>query len=133
MECLRGADTTPPRHRLAVLLLANLSQAGEGCAAILQTGSALAGLQFRRLIQLFLTGPSGSGGGAASTPQSAAAGSTGDAFEHLASVLQNVSKLEAARTILMDAERGIAPGLIRQLIVIGRGGGGGGGAGRFFG
>jgi len=80
--------------RACVALLANVSASDAGAAAVLQRGGAREGLHLRALLPL-LAAPDGP--------------------DLLGAVFANVSRLPAARALLLDAERLLLPTIAAQL------------------
>jgi hypothetical protein len=131
MDAVRDPECA--HRRDAVMLLANLTTSDEGAAAVLEdaptTGGggasgATPGQHLRRLVQALVATPDGGGrgrggAGAPSGGGGAAAGgggrAAGDPFEYAAHVLANLTRLEAARAILLEPERRILPALFPQL------------------
>lgn len=86
--------------RLLVMLLVNLTQLDKGISSLLQTDDEqMKGLYVMKLVRSFCR---------ASTE------SCGDQFEHVGSILVNISKKEAGRKILLDPKRGLLKQIIRQ-------------------
>lgn len=92
----QGCDIT----ELLVMLLVNLTQFDSGIESLLQSGDEkLQGLYIMKLVRSFCTSSSDK---------------KGDPFEHVASVLVNVSKKEEGRKLLLDPKRGLLKQIIRQ-------------------
>ncbi|GMH15308.1 hypothetical protein Nepgr_017149 [Nepenthes gracilis] len=86
--------------RLLVMLLVNLTQPEVGIASLLQTEDAkMHGLYVMKLVRSFSTTP---------------IEKQGDPFEHVSSILVNISKMEAGRKFLLDPKRGVLKQIIRQ-------------------
>ncbi|KAF0926047.1 hypothetical protein E2562_020728 [Oryza meyeriana var. granulata] len=96
----RGGEQ-PGLARSLVMLLANLTQVESGVAALLQVGDEkMQGLYVAKLVQSFC--------------RSSIESEDEDIFEHVASILVNISKVEAGRRILMEPKRGLLKQIIRQ-------------------
>ncbi|CAA0823864.1 ARM repeat superfamily protein [Striga hermonthica] len=86
--------------QLLVMLLVNLTQLDAGIESLLQQeDEKMCGLYIMKLVRSFCTSPSEN---------------KGDPFEHVASVLVNISKKEAGRKLLLDPKRGLLKQIIRQ-------------------
>ncbi|XP_044494549.1 protein HGH1 homolog [Mangifera indica] len=86
--------------RLLVMLLVNLTQLDDGITSLLQTDDErLQGLYLMQLVRSFCRSPTET---------------TDDQFEHVGSILINISKKEAGRKILLDQKRGLLKQIIRQ-------------------
>ncbi|KAF5443311.1 hypothetical protein F2P56_035874 [Juglans regia] len=86
--------------RLLVMLLVNLTQLDAGIASLLQTeDEKMHGLYVMKLVRSFCRTSSES---------------SDDPFEHVGSILVNISKLEAGRKLLLDPKRGLLKQIIRQ-------------------
>ncbi|URE05432.1 hypothetical protein MUK42_09181 [Musa troglodytarum] len=84
------------------MLLANLTQVDSGARALLQIGDdKIEGLYISKLVRSFCRSSPGD--------------SKEDTFEHVASVLVNISKVEAGRKILLEPKRGLLKQAICQL------------------
>ncbi|KAG1679930.1 hypothetical protein FOA52_006994 [Chlamydomonas sp. UWO 241] len=100
-------DGICPHPRLMAMLLANLTASDAGCSELLQLGQGkLEGLNIAVLLKKFMLsgmnyGMTGAG--------------TDDPFEHVASVLTNVTRLKAARLLLLQEGRGLLQVLVAQL------------------
>nr|XP_009385640.1 PREDICTED: protein HGH1 homolog isoform X2 [Musa acuminata subsp. malaccensis] len=93
----------PNLSRLLVMLLANLTQVDSGASALLQIGGdKMEGLYISKLVRSFCRSSSGES-------------KAEDTFEHVASVLVNISKVEAGRKILLEPKRGLLKQAICQL------------------
>ncbi|KAK3003637.1 hypothetical protein RJ639_019636 [Escallonia herrerae] len=98
MEMLykQGSDIS----RLLVMLLVNLTQLDAGIDSLLQSGDEkMHGLHVMKLVRSFCTSSNEK---------------KGDPFEHVGSILVNISKKEAGRKILLDPKRGLLKQIIRQ-------------------
>ncbi|PON57594.1 Armadillo-like helical [Parasponia andersonii] len=86
--------------RLLVMLLVNLTQFDAGITSLLQTGDEkMQGLYYMKLVRSFCRSSSEI---------------KEDAFEHVGSILVNISKNEAGRKLLLDPKRGLLKQIIRQ-------------------
>ncbi|QCD82485.1 protein HGH1 homolog [Vigna unguiculata] len=86
--------------QLLVMLLVNLTQLDAGAAAVLQTeDDKVRGLYVMKLVRSFCR----------TTHES-----DDDAFEHVGSILVNVSKQQEGRRLLLDPKRGLFKQIIRQ-------------------
>ncbi|PON67068.1 Armadillo-like helical [Trema orientale] len=86
--------------RLLVMLLVNLTQFDAGITSLLQTGDEkMQGLYVMKLVRSFCRSSSEI---------------REDAFEHVGSILVNISKNEAGRKLLLDPKRGLLKQIIRQ-------------------
>ncbi|KAA8529436.1 hypothetical protein F0562_033765 [Nyssa sinensis] len=86
--------------RLLVMLLVNLTQLDAGIDSLLQTGDEkMHGLYVMKLVRSFCTSSSDKNGAL---------------FEHVGSILVNISKREAGRKLLLDPKRGLLKQIIRQ-------------------
>ncbi|KAL6192756.1 hypothetical protein ACLB2K_033842 [Fragaria x ananassa] len=91
----------PNISRLLVMLLVNLTQLESGTASLLQTGDEkMQGLYVMKLVRSFCRSSSGE--------------DNEDPFEHVGSILVNISKKEAGRKLLLDPKRGLLKQIIRQ-------------------
>ncbi|XP_021722906.1 protein HGH1 homolog isoform X1 [Chenopodium quinoa] len=87
-------------RRLLVMLLVNLTQLDAGIASLLQVeDEKVQGLYVMKLVRSFCRSPDGS---------------KDDPFEHVGSILVNISKKEAGRKILLDPKRGLLKQIIMQ-------------------
>ncbi|XP_020257314.1 protein HGH1 homolog isoform X1 [Asparagus officinalis] len=86
--------------RLMVMLLANLTQLDSGARSLLQVGEKVEGLYVSKLIRSFC--------------RSSSDETSEDTFEHVASILVNISKLEAGRKLLLEPKGGLLKQIIRQ-------------------
>ncbi|KAL0296907.1 UNVERIFIED_CONTAM: protein HGH1 [Sesamum radiatum] len=85
---------------LLVMLLVNLTQLDVGIESLLQNGDEkMRGLYIMKLVRSFC---------ASSSERK------GDPFEHVASILVNISQKEAGRKLLLDPKRGLLRQIIRQ-------------------
>lgn len=92
----------PGQEDLLVMLLANLTAAEDGAAALLQLGRpGLEGLNLAILLKLFLEGD--------------AAGGEGDPYEHVATILPNLTRFKAGRQVVLEPGRGTLRALTSQL------------------
>eukprot|EP00262_Sarcandra_glabra_P021097 TRINITY_DN8715_c0_g1_i1.p1 TRINITY_DN8715_c0_g1~~TRINITY_DN8715_c0_g1_i1.p1 ORF type:complete len:337 (+),score=73.97 TRINITY_DN8715_c0_g1_i1:51-1061(+) len=86
--------------RLLIMLLVNLTQLDTGVTSLLQIGDEkMQGLYILKLVRSFCRSPTEA---------------TEDPFEHVGSILVNVSKLEVGRKILLDPKRGLLKQIIPQ-------------------
>ncbi|KAL0003913.1 hypothetical protein SO802_011474 [Lithocarpus litseifolius] len=86
--------------KLLVMMLVNLTQLDAGIASLLQTeDEKMNGLYVMKLVRSFCRSSSET---------------SDDPFEHVASILVNISKQEAARKLLLDPKRGLLKQIIRQ-------------------
>ncbi|XP_057508197.1 uncharacterized protein LOC130791102 [Actinidia eriantha] len=86
--------------RLLVMFLINLTQLDAGIDSLLQIGDEkMHGLYVMRLVRSFCTSSNEK---------------DGDPFEHVGSVLVNISKREVGRKLLLDPKRGLLKQVIRQ-------------------
>uniref|UniRef100_A0A6V7QUS0 Protein HGH1 homolog n=1 Tax=Ananas comosus var. bracteatus TaxID=296719 RepID=A0A6V7QUS0_ANACO len=91
----------PALARGLVMLLTNLTQVESGVAALLQIGDdKVEGLNVAKLVRSFC--------------RSSSRESADDTFEHVASILVNISKVEAGRKILLEPRRGLLKQVIHQ-------------------
>ncbi|XP_020104292.1 protein HGH1 homolog [Ananas comosus] len=91
----------PALARGLVMLLTNLTQVESGIAALLQIGDdKVEGLNVAKLVRSFC--------------RSSSRESADDTFEHVASILVNISKVEAGRKILLEPRRGLLKQVIHQ-------------------
>ncbi|XP_010257204.1 PREDICTED: protein HGH1 homolog isoform X1 [Nelumbo nucifera] len=98
MEMLYKQDCSIAR--LLIMLLVNLTQSDAGIASLLQTGDdKIQGLYVMKLVRSFC---------------SSSSEMREDPFEHVASILVNISKMEVGRKILLDPKRGLLKQIIRQ-------------------
>ncbi|KAJ4711335.1 ARM repeat superfamily protein [Melia azedarach] len=98
MDLLYKPDSTITR--LLVMLLVNLTQLDDGISSLLQTeDEQLQGLYVMKLVRSFCRSSSEI---------------SDDPFEHVGSILVNISKKEAGRKILLDSKRGLLKQIIRQ-------------------
>ncbi|XP_073032435.1 uncharacterized protein [Primulina eburnea] len=85
---------------LLIMLLVNLTQLDSGIENLLQQGDEkMHGLCVMKLVRSFCTSSSEK---------------RGDPFEHVASILVNISQKEAGRKLLLDPKRGLLKQIIRQ-------------------
>ncbi|KAK1309328.1 hypothetical protein QJS10_CPA09g01476 [Acorus calamus] len=86
--------------RLLVMLLVNLTQLDSGVASLLQVGDdKMQGLYISKIVRSFCR---------TSTETNE------DPFEHVGSILVNISKMEAGRNILLDPKRSLLKQIIPQ-------------------
>lgn len=86
--------------RLIVMLLVNLTQLDSGTASLLQSeDDKVRGLYVMKLVRSFCR---------------ATHESNDDAFEHVGSILVNITKQRAGRELLLDPKRGLLKQIIRQ-------------------
>ncbi|KAI9111794.1 hypothetical protein K1719_017484 [Acacia pycnantha] len=98
MEVLYKPECTITR--LLVMLLVNLTQLDAGSASLLQTDDdKVHGLYVMKLVRSFCR----------TTHES-----HDDPFEHVGSILVNISKQQAGRKLLLDPKRGLLKQIIRQ-------------------
>lgn len=91
-----GSSISP----LLVMLLVNLTQLDVGVTCLLQTGDEkMQGLYVMKLVRSFCR----------SSDEASE-----DPFEHVGSILVNISKQEAGRKLLLDPKRGLLRQIIRQ-------------------
>ncbi|CAM6106236.1 unnamed protein product [Calypogeia fissa] len=89
-------------NRLLVMLLVNLTQREAGAVELLQEQDAkLAGLHVNKLVRFF-TRFSGNKQGE-------------DAFEHVAAVLVNITRLKEGRTLILEQRRGLLKQILPQI------------------
>ncbi|KAK6133672.1 hypothetical protein DH2020_032582 [Rehmannia glutinosa] len=85
---------------LLVMILVNLTQLDAGIESLLQHGDEkMHGLYIMKLVRSFCASSSEN---------------KGDPFEHVASILVNISQKEAGRKLLLDPKRGLMKQIIRQ-------------------
>ncbi|XP_059655864.1 uncharacterized protein LOC132302890 isoform X2 [Cornus florida] len=90
----------PGITRLLVMLLVNLTQLDSGIDSLLQSGEEkMHGLYVMKLVRSFCTSSNEK---------------NGDPFEHVGSILVNISKRETGRKLLLDPKRGLLKQIIRQ-------------------
>lgn len=95
----RGGEQ-PGLARSLVMLLVNLTHVESGVAALLQVGDEkVQGLYVAKLVRSFCRSSDFEGQ---------------DIFEYVASILVNISKVEAGRRMLMEPKRGLLKQIIRQ-------------------
>ncbi|VAH12894.1 unnamed protein product [Triticum turgidum subsp. durum] len=96
----RGGEQ-PKLARSLVMLLVNLTQVESGISALLQAGDEkVQGLYVAKLVRSFC--------------RSSCDSEDEDIFEHIASILVNISKVEAGQRILMEPKRGLLKQIIGQ-------------------
>lgn len=87
-------------RQLLVMLLVNLTQLDAGITSLLQTeDEKIQGLYVMKLVRSFCRSSSET---------------SEDAFEHVGSILVNISKQEAGRKLLLDPKRGLLKQIVRQ-------------------
>ncbi|GFR42528.1 hypothetical protein Agub_g3428, partial [Astrephomene gubernaculifera] len=102
MEMIR--DGSVPHVDLLTSLLANVTISEKGCTDLLQIGQgSMEGLHMAVLLKKFVAS------GIALCPGDA------DPYQHVASVLTNVTRLAAARRLLLQPGRGLLAALVSQL------------------
>ncbi|KAL3636259.1 hypothetical protein CASFOL_020806 [Castilleja foliolosa] len=85
---------------LLVMLLVNLTRQDVGIEYLLQQGDEkMRGLYIMKLVRSFCTSPNEN---------------KGDPYEHVASILVNISQNEEGRKLLLDPKRGLLKQIIRQ-------------------
>ncbi|CAN0925991.1 Origin of replication complex subunit 6, partial [Linum grandiflorum] len=98
MELLYRPDSTITR--LLVMLLVNLTQLDAGISSLLQTDDEkMRGLHIMKLVRSFCRSSNDN---------------KDDPFDHVGSVLVNISQKEAGRKLLMDPKRGLLKQILRQ-------------------
>ncbi|KAF3778834.1 HGH1-like protein [Nymphaea thermarum] len=98
MEMLSRKD--PSLSRLSVMLLANLTRLDAGISSLLQIGDAkIEGLNLLKLVRSFCQSHNDT---------------KDDPFEHVSSILVNVSRTEAGRNLLLDPKRSLLKQIIPQ-------------------
>ncbi|KAF6160017.1 hypothetical protein GIB67_033101 [Kingdonia uniflora] len=86
--------------RLLVMLLVNLTQLDAGVSSLLQVeDEKMRGLYVMKLVRSFCT---------------SSYETREDLFEHVGSILVNISKSEAGRKIILDPKRGLLKQIVRQ-------------------
>ncbi|XP_022733736.1 uncharacterized protein LOC111287428 isoform X2 [Durio zibethinus] len=84
--------------RLLVMLLVNLTQLDDGISSLLQIGDEkMQGLYIMKLVRSFCR-----------------SSESDDPYDHVGSILVNISKKEAGRKMLLDPKRGLLKQIIRQ-------------------
>lgn len=95
-------NTCPGQEDLLIMLLANLTAAEDGAAALMQLGKpGLEGLNLAILLRLFLDTTNIKAGE--------------DPFEHVATILPNVARFVEGRQVLLEPGRGALKALASQL------------------
>ncbi|KAH7616908.1 putative Protein HGH1-like protein [Nannochloris sp. 'desiccata'] len=95
-------NTCRGQEDLLIMLLANLTAAEEGAAALMQLGkTGLEGLNLAILLRLFLDTTNIKAGE--------------DPFEHVATILPNVTRFKEGRQVLLEPGRGALTALASQL------------------
>ncbi|TYH96621.1 hypothetical protein ES332_A12G189900v1 [Gossypium tomentosum] len=85
--------------RLLVMLLVNLTQLDDGISSLLQIGDdKMQGLYVMKLVRSFCRSSE----------------TSDDPFDHVGSILVNISKKEEGRKMLLDPKRGLLKQIIRQ-------------------
>ncbi|XVF85938.1 hypothetical protein PTKIN_Ptkin17bG0157900 [Pterospermum kingtungense] len=85
--------------RLLVMLLVNLTQLDDGISSLLQIGDEkMQGLYIMKLVRSFCRSSE----------------SSDDPFDHVGSILVNISKKEEGRKMLLDPKRGLLKQIVRQ-------------------
>ena len=108
-EVVRTQDNSRDQIHTALMLLANITTAKDGTRQAMQIGAGdevLVGQNMRRLVERFV---------ATSAAQGAAATSEIDEWEHVASVLCNVTQIQEGRDLLRRRSTRIMPALLPQL------------------
>eukprot|EP00250_Pteridium_aquilinum_P005202 c15335_g1_i2 orf=161-1129(+) len=85
-------------NRLLVLLIVNLTQSESGARRLLQEADKLEGLFVRKLVRLFSKSSEG----------------PGDQYEHVSSILVNVTRLESGRKLVLDPKKGLLKQILPQ-------------------
>ncbi|BBN16642.1 hypothetical protein MPTK1_7g08110 [Marchantia polymorpha subsp. ruderalis] len=89
-------------NRLLVMLLVNLTQVESGAKRLLQEGDEkLAGLNVSRLVRFFTRFSSDK--------------ENEDAFEHVAPILVNITRLQSGRKLILDQSRGLFKQILPQI------------------
>jgi len=113
MEHVRGL--TCPHHDMLVMLLANVTLEEEGCMQLLQADDErLQGLNVAVLLKLFVD----TAEAASKVPEfGAPAGGVQapDLYEHVASVLCNITSVKKTRKVVLERGRGLLNALLPQL------------------
>ncbi|PPR95251.1 hypothetical protein GOBAR_AA25426 [Gossypium barbadense] len=95
--------------RLLVMLLVNLTQLDDGISSLLQIGDdKMQGLYVMKLVRSFCRSSETSASHSSVTPLQ------DDPFDHVGSILVNISKKEEGRKMLLDPKRGLLKQIIRQ-------------------
>ncbi|KAG8475653.1 hypothetical protein CXB51_032628 [Gossypium anomalum] len=95
--------------RLLVMLLVNLTQLDDGISSLLQIGDdKMQGLYVMKLVRSFCRSSETSASHSFVTPLQ------DDPFDHVGSILVNISKKEEGRKMLLDPKRGLLKQIIRQ-------------------
>ena len=101
--------TCPGQEDLLVMLLANLTAAEEGAAALMQLGKGpLEGLNLAILLKLFLEEE-------VKSKSKGSSSTTDDVYRHVATVLPNLTRFREARQVLLESGRGTLRALASQL------------------
>lgn len=85
-------------NSLIVLLIVNLTQLESGARRLLQEADKLEGLFVRKLVRLFSKFPEGSE----------------DQYEHVSSILINVTRVETGRKLMLDPKKGLLKQILPQ-------------------
>eukprot|EP00249_Psilotum_nudum_P003398 c16789_g1_i1 orf=254-1255(+) len=88
-------------NELLILLLANLTQLESGTGQLLQERENVEGLYMRKLVRLFTNSSEGNKG-------------VKDQYEHIASILVNVTRFEAGRKLLLEPKIGLLKQILLQ-------------------
>ncbi|MBA0592914.1 hypothetical protein Gorai_009878 [Gossypium raimondii] len=95
--------------QLLVMLLVNLTQLDDGISSLLQIGDdKMQGLYVMKLVRSFCRCSETSASHSFVTPLQ------DDPFDHVGSILVNISKKEEGRKMLLDPKRGLLKQIIRQ-------------------
>ncbi|MBA0805693.1 hypothetical protein Gohar_005185 [Gossypium harknessii] len=95
--------------QLLVMLLVNLTQLDDGISSLLQIGDdKMQGLYVMKLVRSFCRSSETSASHSFVTPLQ------DDPFDHVGSILVNISKKEEGRKMLLDPKRGLLKQIIRQ-------------------
>jgi hypothetical protein len=112
-ETLSDGESSDRQLDNALMLLANLTTTTEGCNAAMQSeleDPILIGAKMRRVVEKFM--------GSTEPPpraEGAAAAEATDAWQHLATVLCNVTQLQDGRDLLRRRSTNIIPRILGQL------------------
>lgn len=99
-------------ENMLVMLLANLSAEEDGAAALLQLDKpGMEGYNIAILLKYFLEVSKHS----SSSSETVKGEEKGDTYEHVASILPNVTRFDAARRLLLEPGRGTMKALASQL------------------
>ena len=108
-EAVRTDDNSHEQIHSALMLLANITSSKDGSREALQLGTGdqvLVGQNMRRLVERFI---------ATTTSKASVAEKEVDAWEHVASVLCNITQLQEGRDLLRRRSTRILPALLPQL------------------